>query len=256
MHSINNKVISRDTFSKVNEQRSESFINFTWQLPTLTLETGLAAENSKISVSGDNHQTQSLSFIKPSIALIYDKSNNTQYRLNLKRTVGQLDFSDFAASADLVDDRSVSGNPTLKPDTAIYAGLAFDFRFAKKGAIGIELYHEWRNDVLENIVLPSGDQALGNAGDAKVKGLNISANLPLDFLLDDALLTFNANFIRSTFDDPVTGNCKGAYGNQDNPDIQIDFRQDIIDQRLSWGVGYTFYHENKEYYVNEYIHFT
>jgi len=245
--------INRDTYSKVNELRSESFINLTWQLPNLTLETRVAAEHSKISVSGDSHQSQSLFFIKPSIALVYDKNVNTQYRLNVKRTVGQLNFSDFAASADLVDDRNFSGNPTLKPDTAIYAGLAFDFLFSRKGAVGVELYHEWRSDVLEKIVLPSGGQALGNAGDAKVQGIKVSANLPLNRVLDDALLTFKANFIQSTFNDPVTGLSR-ELTDQDNPVIQIDFRQDIIEHNVSWGFGYNFYQENEEYYVNEYIH--
>ena len=244
--------ISRNTYAKVSEQRAESFINITWQLPNVILETGLAAENSTISVSGDSSQTQSLFFLKPSLALIYDQNESTQYRFNLKRTVGQLDFSDFAASADLVDDRAISGNPTLEPETAIYAGLAFDFRFAEKGAFGIELYHEWRSDVLEKIVLPTGEQALGNAGDAKVEGIKLSANLPLDILLDDALLTLKANFSSSTFDDPVTGFLRELTG-QDNPDAQIDFRQDITQHQISWGFGYIFYQENKVYYVNEYI---
>jgi len=245
--------INRDTYSKVSELRSESFINLTWKLPILTLETRVAAEHSKISVSGDSHQSQSLFFIKPSLTLVYDKSENTQYRLNLKRTVGQLNFSDFAASADLVDDRSLAGNPTLKPDTAIYAGIAFDFRFSKKGAVGIELYHEWRSDVLEKIILPSGGQALGNAGNAKVKGLKVSANLPLDLVLDDALLTLEANFSQSKFNDPIIGLSR-ELTDQDNPLIQVDFRQDIIEHNFSWGLGYNFYQENEEYYVNEYIH--
>lgn len=247
------QVFSRDTYSKVSELRSESFVNFTWQLPVIILETGITAEHSKISVRGDSHQSQSLFFIKPSVALVYDKDESTQYRLNLKRTVGQLDFSDFAASADLVDDRNVSGNPILKPNTTVYASLAFDYRFAEKGAVGVEYYHEWRSDVLENIVLPSGEQALGNAGDAKVKGIKVSANLPLNLLLDGALLTFKANFIRSTFDDPVIGLSR-ELTDQNNPDVQIDFRQDITQHKLSWGIGYTFYQENEEYYVNEYIH--
>jgi len=249
---LQQRQISRDTYAKVSEKRGESFINLTWQLPSLILETGLAAETSSISVSGDNKQTQSLFFLKPSIALIYDQDENTQYRLNFKRTVGQLDFSDFAASADLVDDRNISGNPTLKPDTGVYAGFAFDYRFAKKGALGVEIYQEWRSDVLERIVLPTGGQGLGNAGDARVNGVKVSANLPLDTVIDDALLTIKANFVNSTFDDPVTGLARDL-SEQDNPDVQIDFRQDLTQHKLSWGIGYIFHQGNKAYYVNEYI---
>jgi hypothetical protein len=165
--------------------------------------------------------------------------------------VGQLDFSDYAASADLVNDRQFSGNPQLRPDSKVRAGVAWDHRFEEKGAVSLEVYHEWRSDVLEQIILPSGNQALGNAGDATVQGIKLTANLPLDWWIKDGLLTFKADFTDSSFDDPVTGNNR-KLTRQDNPDISVDFRQDLVAHQLSWGLGYEAFTEREEYFVNEY----
>lgn len=240
-----------NSYAKVVEKRSELFSNITWQVYSVVLETGLAAEHSQLKVTGDNDDSQSLFFIKPSLALIFDHSDTSQYRFTLRRSVGQLDFSDFAASSDLVNDRAFSGNPQLRPDTQVQAAFAFDHRFGEKGAIAIELYHQWRSDVLEQIQLPSGAQGLGNAGDAKVKGLKLSANLPLEQWIKQALLEIKVDYLRSTFNDPVTAQTR-PLTELSSPDITLDFRQDLIEYQLSWGVGYQTYARRKEYFVNEY----
>jgi hypothetical protein len=246
---------STDTTSaKVIEKRSEGFVNLSWQWRDFTLETAMAAEHSQITVAGSSEAARSLFFYKPSLALTYDYNHDIQYRFNLRRSVGQLNFSDFAASADLVDGRASSGNARLKPHRSLRAGLAFDWRFSDKGALGLEVYHQWRSDVLEQTILPSGDEALGNAGDATVRGLKLSANLPLDAFIDEGLLTVKADVLNSSFDDPVTGRSR-ALTELESPEVELDFRQDLLKSQISWGIGYQLYQESEEYFVNEYNHF-
>ncbi len=244
----------RNSFSRAEELRSEVFANFGWQFGKLLLEGGLAAEYSKIQVSGDSKNEQSLTFLKPSLAVIYNANQTTQYRWDVRRSVGQLDFSDFAASADLVNDREFSGNASLKPDTKIRSGLAIDHRFSDKGAATIEAYYEWRQDVLEHIILPSGDHALGNAGDAEVKGINASINLPLFDYMAGAQISIAAKFTDSEFDDPITGETR-ELSDMSDPDISIDFRQDLTSSHISWGIGYEAYNEYESFYVDEYSYF-
>ena len=247
-------ITNSQTSAKVIEKRSEGFVNLNWQWRDFTLETAMAAEYSQITVAGASEADRSLFFWKPSLALTYDYNDDIQYRFNLRRSVGQLDFSDFAASADLVDGRAFSGNARLKPHRSVRAGLAFDWRFSDRGALGLEVYHQWRTDVLEQMILPSGNEALGNAGDATVKGLKLSANLPLDPFIDEGLLTVKADVLNSSFDDPLTGRSR-ALTKLDSPQVELDFRQDLLKSRISWGIGYQLYQESEEYFVNEYNHF-
>ncbi|MBL4631138.1 MAG: TonB-dependent receptor [Paraglaciecola sp.] len=243
--------ISSKSYSKAQEQRNEVFANFSWQFSHVNVETGFAAEYSQIKVDGDNNDQQSLFFFKPSLSLVYNASQQTQYRFNLRRSVGQLNFGDFAASADLVNDRTFSGNPQLRPDTNIRAAIAMDYRFAKKGALSVELYHEWRQHVLEQIILPSGTHAWGNAGDATVQGLNTSLNLPLSPWLPDAQLSIVANLMTADFNDPITDETR-PLTELKNPIVSADFRQNLSELRISWGLGYQAYTESEVFYVNEY----
>ncbi|TQV88577.1 TonB-dependent receptor domain-containing protein [Aliikangiella coralliicola] len=232
------------------ETRAELFANVIWRSSLLIYNAGLAVEYSKISVSGDASDEQSLVYWKPNFSISYNVSSSTQYRINLERIIGQLDFSDFAASADLIDDRETSGNPRLLPERTDRFSLALDYRYGDKGAISLELFHEWRNGVLEQIVLPSGGRSLGDAGDGRVWGLDAAMNIPMDFLLENSLLEVKSKVYDSSFDDPITFEERNLSGLK-SPLTRVNFRQDIIDKKLSWGVGYQTYNVKRNYFVNE-----
>lgn len=241
----------RATHALVDELRAEAFTNILWKVrEKLTLEAGMAVESSHISVSGDAENSDSLFYWKPSIALIYNKTHATQYRFNLRRTIGQLDFSDFAAEADLIDNRQIAGNPKLQPDQTVRSSLSVDHRFAERGAINVELFYEWRKDVLEQIILPSGDQGIGNAGDARVWGIKSSLSLPLESILQGGLLEIEVDSTRSRFEDPITGESRDLT-DITRPRIQVDVRQDIIAAKMSWGVTYQSRRTANSYFINE-----
>lgn len=237
----------QNSYSKAQEKRSEIFANFTWGFNDFTIETGIGIEHSALKVKGDS---QSVIFVKPSLNVIYNSDSMTQYRFSLRRNVGQLDFSDYAASADLTNSRQFSGNPQLKPDTNIEVSFAFDYSFDDLGALNIEIYHQWRQDVLEQIVLPSGDLGLGNVGDATGHGLKTTVNLPLDIWLSNGLISLSAHFYDSSFDDPITGLNRNLT-QITTPQLSVDFRQDLAIEDLSWGFGYQAAKTTKQYFVSE-----
>lgn len=235
----------------VEEIRGEAFANLITRLnPRWSTELGLAAEYSDISVSGDAESSQSFFFAKPSAALIYTPREGIQFRIGAQQTVGQLDFNNFAASASASDDRLLAGNPALGPDQTTRVSASVDIRSQDRGAINAELFHEWRADIIEQIVLPSGTPGAANAGDGRVWGVSVNGSLPLGFLLDGALVELDAEFRDSSFTDPVTGQDR-EISSIVSPRLTVEFRQDIVAHRLAWGLTYTAASESTFFYANE-----
>ncbi|MEE9328682.1 MAG: TonB-dependent receptor [Parvularculaceae bacterium] len=222
----------------VEELRGEAFANLIWKATEkFSAETGVGAELSKISVSGDADNTQTFFFVKPFATLIYDPRPGVQFRLDARRTVGQLDFTDFAASASAADDRLLGGNPELGPDQTTRLSSSIDLRSEARGALNVEVFHEWRDDVLEQTVLPSGVQGLGNAGSARVWGVKSTASLPLSAVIPGGLLELEAELRDSTFADPII-TASRSVSSIDSADIFVQFRQDLPERKFAWGLSY------------------
>jgi len=235
----------------VEELRGEAFANLTWTLsPRLTLEGGLAVEASEISVGGDADQSQTFTFVKPSIALAWRPTDRLQLRFGARRIVGQLDFNDFAATAELNDGTTAAGNPALGPDQTTRYSIAFDWRGVGDLAANLELFHEDRQDVLEQVLLSSGAPGVANAGDATYRGIKGSLTLPLDRLLPGARLTAEGEVLDSAFDDPVIGR-ERPLSNVYSPDIEAEFRHDPPGLPFAWGVTWQSFEAGTSYLVNE-----
>lgn len=235
----------------VEELRAEVFANLIWKAAErLRIETGLAAEASVITVSGDAENTQRFLFAKPFATLIYDARPGLQFRLGARRSVGQLDFSDFAASAEAEDDRFLGGNPELEPDKTTRLSFTTDMRSEQHGALNVELFHEWRADVLEQMVLPSGASGTANAGDARVWGATANASLPLEFFIPGGLIELEAEALESEFEDPITGRSR-VLSDLTARKILAEFRQDLPERRISWGFSYQDAEERSFFYTDE-----
>jgi len=235
----------------IEEVRGEAFANLIWTAsPKWNVETGLAVEASRISVSGDAENEQSFVFAKPFANLIYRPVPSLQLRLGARRTVGQLDFGDFAASAEADVDRQFGGNPELGPDQTWRAAFAADWRREAFGALNVELFHEWRSDVLEQLVLPSGAFGLANAGEGRVWGVEASAAIQLQKLIPGGLLEVRATVQDSTFDDPLT-NERRALNDIRSPIVRVNFRQDLSSINSSWGINYIATERNTRFFANE-----
>ena len=235
----------------VEEVRAEAFANLVWRArPGLSVEGGLAVETSEISVSGDASNTQRLTFAKPFIAANWTVSETIQSRFAVRRSVGQLDFGDFAASADVEDDRLFGGNPDLRPDTTTRASAALDWRTEAGAAASVEAYHEWRNDVLEQVVLPSGAFGVGNAGSARVWGIDTSLSLPIERLLTGGLVEVTLNLRDAAIEDPISGETRWVTGFE-NPDFDIFLRQDRPDWGVSWEIALRNQTDTERYFADE-----
>ncbi|WP_285017693.1 TonB-dependent receptor [Novosphingobium sp. fls2-241-R2A-195] len=237
--------------TRVSELRGEAFANITVKFaPRLALEAGMAVEFSRIRVSGEAAQEQSLSYLKPSAALVWSPSGSTQLRLGVRRTVDQLDFADFAASVNQADGRPLGGNSGLRPARVTRALARLDHRWGKGGAIAVEAYHQWHTGLLGYLVLDSGDQALGTIGDARQWGVSVQGTLPLDAVLRGARLTLDGTWRGSRLSDPITGKHR-AMDDIAGQSVTAEFRHDVPALKSSWGVNWTAPEEADVFYTGE-----
>ena len=105
---------------QVQEDRGEVFAKSAWRpSDTLSLDASLRYEHSKVVSAGDVVLGKTLQFIKPRLALTWAPTASRQLRLRVEREVGQLNFNDFVASANIGSASGVvTGNPDLNPEKA------------------------------------------------------------------------------------------------------------------------------------------
>ena len=232
---------------EVTETRGQTFATLNWRLrPRWTLTAGAAYEASRIRAG--THGDRQFGFFKPSLTATYRPDERNTLRLSAKRSVGQLAFGDFAASANLAEGRANEGNATLGPDHRTTAAVDYDHRFGQRGAVSLRLAHEWRHDVLEAAVLPSGAFATVNVERAQVWSAAANLALPLDDLVPRAILNVRYHRQGARTQDPITGARRPLTDFQPRS-FAVEFRQDL--SRESWGLDYVGGFQKLYWYADE-----
>jgi len=92
----------------------------------------------------------------------------------------QLDFGDFAASAELDDGTVYGGNVDLEPEQRWIAELTYELRFWCEGIVSIGYRHDEIIGVIDRLPLPGGLSATGNIGGGTLDKLSVNIVVPLD----------------------------------------------------------------------------
>jgi len=221
---------------KVEETRGELFGKATWRInPKWTLESGLRLESSTISQSGDASQEKSFFFAKPRFLATWTPMPNNQLRLRLERTVGQLDFGDFAASAEFADENVFGGNVNLEPESRWVAEATYEKRFWGEGIVSIGLRHDEISNAIDLIPLDGGLAAVGNIGDGTLDQLVLNVTIPTDKLgVSGGKFGFRNTWNKTEVTDPTTGE-KRPISDVRASQATITFQQDITSWKLQWG---------------------
>lgn len=238
--------------TEVSELRTESFLTVSARLsPRWRAVGGIAAEWSRIRVQGDLSREQRLRYLKPSITFTWDASERTKLRAELRQKVDQLDFEEFAASVENVDDRPISGNASIRPARTTRSELRLEHRWGDEGVVTLRTFGEWRRGVLDYVPTESGGQAIGIAGDGRLFGVSLQTTIPLDALLPNATLTTSTTWRRSRLfpDSPVIDS--RPLSGVPELDASLAFRHDPENLGFSWGFDLIAPRRTTVYYVDE-----
>ncbi|WP_269220592.1 TonB-dependent receptor plug domain-containing protein [Brevundimonas vesicularis] len=224
---------------KVEETRGEAFSKATWRInPKLTLEGGVRLEASTISQSGDADQEKRFFFAKPRLLATWTPMENNQLRFRFERELGQLDFGDFAASAELDDGTVFGGNVDLEPEQRWISELSYERRFWGEGVVSIGYRHDRIIDVIDRLPLPGGLSATGNIGDGTLDQLSLNVVVPLDKVgISGARFTFKNDWNKTSVTDPTTGEDRRISGVRPSQ-ANVGFQQDITSWKTQWGINW------------------
>ncbi|CAN5420465.1 TonB-dependent receptor [soil metagenome] len=224
---------------KVEETRGEAFGKATWRVrPNLTLEGGVRLEGSTIKQSGDAELEKSFFFAKPRFLATWTPMPNNQVRFRFERELGQLDFGDFAASAELGDGQVFGGNVDLEPEQRWISELTYERRFWGDGIVSIGYRHDRIIDVIDRLPLPGGLSATGNIGDGTLDQLALNVVVPLTKLhIPGGRFTFRNEWNKTEVTDPTTGQTRPISGVRPTQ-ANIGFQQDLPQWKLQWGINY------------------
>ncbi|MAL88189.1 MAG: TonB-dependent receptor [Brevundimonas sp.] len=223
----------------VEETRGELFGKSTWRVsPTLSLESGLRLESSTISQSGDTENEKSFFFAKPRVQLSWTPMADTQVRARFEREVGQLDFGDFAASAEPDSQNVLGGNADLEPEDRWIGEVTFERRFWGDGIVSIGLRHDEIGNVIDRIPLAGGLSAVGNIGDGTLDQLSVNIIIPTDKAgISGGQFRFRNDWNSTEVTDPTTGEKRPISGVRARQPV-ISFAQDITTWRVNWSVAW------------------
>jgi hypothetical protein len=222
----------------IEEWRGEAYATFGWRAGAWRLEASAAVEASRLTQTGDASNETELTYWKPSLQAVRPIGEDDQVRFRIYRDVGQLDFEDFAASAELSGGDVFAGNANLRPETSWRFEAAGDWRF-EEGALELTLFY-WRiEDALDYIPVgtpPDLFDARGNIGDARLWGLRTAFELPVP-ILENARLRVEGTWQESEATDPLTGETRPQSEIRESF-ISAEFRHDLRALDLAWGVDF------------------
>jgi TonB-dependent receptor-like protein len=237
----------------VREQRIESFVSHAWPLDAhWALDSRLSVETSRLEFSGDTAQSVSLSYLKPRLQLTRTIGPH-QLQARVYRDVGQLDFTDFVAAAEVADDVINGGNPDLRPQTAWALELDMDLRLPRESSLRVRGFRHWLDDVVD--LVPAGPPSdridvAGNLGRGSLLGVEISARLPLSPLLPGGALKASGTLQSTDVRDAVTFE-RRRISELPERRLQVELRDDLPAARLSWGLAWKSESSSVKYRLRE-----
>jgi len=198
-----------NSIAKVQEIRSEAFIADTWAIsPTLSLEGKLRTEWSQIRQDGQNANARNYVYVKPRLALNYRPSPRWIVNASIERVLGQLDFNDFAFSANVSEGNQNQGNANLRPDQTTETIVSIEKKWGSRGSLKLSWINQDITDALTTIpVLNNGQivgEATGNIPNAHRHGFDYSLTLPLESLVRGLEVKSDWRYRISKLIDPIT----------------------------------------------------
>lgn len=245
-------IVFPNSAATVQEKRAETAITYGRPLsPNLTLQVSLAGEYSQLTQEGAGGLSRTFFRPKGFINLAWQPQPGFDISARLERVVGQLNFFDFVASANVSGGTQNAGNADLVPPQSWNAQLQATRNLGRWGTITARLYGRLISDIVD--VIPSqGGQSPGNLdGTAKVYGLQWTSTFNFDPLgIPGAKLDANITLQRSRLRDPLTGAHRPISENLTR-EVNLQFRHDIPRSNWAWGASFYQYRQAQGFRLDQ-----
>jgi iron complex outermembrane receptor protein len=243
-----------DSFD-VREVRLAAFAEHAWE-PSAShrLVTGLRLEHDKrriVDGAGRRGAADRLD-ANPSLNYTYRLPADTRLRLGLARTLRRPELRSLGAALDTSPAGTLaapftSGNPALRPETALGADLGLEHTFAGgRGLLALNFFGRDLADRIETLVAQETVAGFGprfvarpqNVGDARLYGLEVEVRAPLDRLGLPQLVPYaHASWLRGDYTEEATGR---TFGFANQPRLLGTVGLDWIIPRLRSRLGVNF----------------
>ena len=222
----------------VEEDRFEATLTHSRPIGSLDVQASIGAEYSKLSqMRDDAPMTEAREFVRPKgfVSASYSPQEGRTWRARLEREVGQLNFFDFVASVDLVDDLGRDGNPDLVPAQSWLGSLEYQRDFGDGNTFTIEAYGALISDIVDRIPVGLDGDAIGNLDSATRYGIDFTGTLKGDrWGWEGTQLDLTLEWRDSDLDDPLLGFSRRINGDQ-KWEYVASFRHDI--PNTDWAYG-------------------
>ncbi|MEA3014371.1 MAG: outer rane receptor for ferrienterochelin and colicin [Sphingomonadales bacterium] len=223
----------------VQEQRAEAMLTYGRPLAAnLTLQASLGGEYSQLTQEGAGGLSRTFYRPKGFLNLAWTPRPGFDISARIERVVGQLNFFDFVASANVSGGTANAGNANLVPPQSWNAQVQATRNLGRWGTVTARLYGRLITDIVDVIPI-AGGQSPGNLdGSASVVGLQWTSTFNFDPIgIPGAKLDMNLQFQRTRLTDPLTGAHRPINENMTRQ-IDVNFRHDIPRTQWAYGAGF------------------
>jgi len=236
----------------VVETRYEGIVTFSRPLGAkVDLQVAAGAEHSELGrLDGD---IPPRTFIRPkgSVTIGWRPNDAWDFSLKLRRRVGQISFYDFLAQPNLQQERENSGNPDLVPPQSWEAEIEAGKSLGAWGKTRLNLYAHLIEDIVDIIPIGLNGEAVGNLPSATRFGGSWNSTFQFDPIgFKGAKLDLGAGFEHTRVRDPLSGEKRAISGTRDYF-IDAEFRHDIPNSDIAWGINAEHAHFARSFYLTE-----
>jgi hypothetical protein len=245
-------IVFPNSAATVQERRGEAAITYGRPLSShLTLQLSLAGEYSQLTQEGAGGRSRTFYRPKGFINLAWQPRPGFDLSARIERVVGQLNFFDFVASANVSGGTTNAGNADLVPPQSWNAQLQATRNLGRWGTITARLYGRLISDIVDVIPIQGG-QSPGNLdGTAKIYGIQWTSTFNFDPLgIPGAKLDANITLQHSSLRDPLTGAQRPISENLTR-EVNLQFRHDIPHSNWAWGAQFYQFRQAKGFRLDQ-----
>jgi len=238
--------------AKVEEDRYEVIGSYGRALTkTLTMKLSAGGEYSQLAQVGAGGTTRQFQRPKGELSAAWKATPLTDINIKLARRVGQLNFFDFLASADVQNDVEKSANPDLVPEQSWDLEVEGVRNLGTLGSTTLRLYGRKIDDIIDYVPIGANGESPGNLDQATLYGILSRSTFNLDRVgWKGARLDLELQWQDSSVKDPLTGQTR-PISNSTQEAASLSLRHDIAKTDWAWGTDYSYYLAAKNYRLTE-----